>query len=115
MQTTGKRIIPTKNIKHISKPILKDRGHTPSFKDLREITGICAAVKKLQKNKDPNLFNEIDRRINIMAGKYPLLTLKDFSNTTNIVEIPWSEWKNNLQESLKAIKEVNYREEAAIR
>ena len=30
------------------------------------------------------------------------------------MEIPWSEWKNNLQESLKAIKEVNHREEAAI-
>jgi hypothetical protein len=88
LQTTGKRTISTKNIKCTSKSILKDRGHTPSFKDLREITGIYAAIKKLQKNKDPNLFNEIDGRINIMAGKYPLLTLKDFSNTTNIVEIP---------------------------
>jgi exonuclease III len=47
LQTTGKRTIPTKNIKHTSKPILKDRGHTPSFKDLREITGICTAIKKL--------------------------------------------------------------------
>ena len=65
VKIAAKKTIPTKKIKHSSKPIIKNKGHTSSFKDLREVTEILALTKKLQENQSlyPDLQNKINKKI----------------------------------------------------
>ena len=50
-----------------------------------------------------------------MEKKYPLLRFENFRKATKKSDIPWEDWKTNLQENIKTIKEINFREENAIR
>jgi hypothetical protein len=115
IKRTGRKIIPLKKISHINKPILKNKGHTTSFKDLREITTVLLLVKKLQRTQNPDSLEKINLKINTLAKKYLLLIHKNFCNSFNTTSIPWEEWMANIKENIKAIKIVNYREEAIIK
>ena len=117
VKIAAKKPVPTKKIKHSSKPIIKNKGHTSSFKDLREVTEILALTKKLQENQSlsPDLQTKINGKIERIIKTYPLLTFENYSNLTDPSDIPWESWKTNLQQNIKAIKEVNYREETTIK
>ena len=74
IQLAGRKEIPLKKIKRTNKPIIKDRGHTPSFKDLRKITNILAMIKKLQKDPNNIQTNELlNKEIDQISKTYPLL------------------------------------------
>ena len=62
IKSAGKKCIPTKKINRTSKPILKNNGHTPSFKDLREATSILSLIKKFQENKNSDLSSHNQRK-----------------------------------------------------
>ena len=91
VKIVAKKTVPTKKIKHSSKPIIKNKGHTSSFKDLREVTEILALTKKLQENQSlsPDLQNKINGKIERMIKTYPLLTFENYSNLTDPSDIPW--------------------------
>src|SRR5438477_4079890 len=111
----GKKIIPIKKISRSKRPILKDKGHTPSFKDLREVTTILSIVKKIQKTKDLSLLNEIEKKINRLKKTQSLLDFESYYRDLNNIEFSWEEWKLSLKKNIKVIKEVNLREETMIR
>ena len=116
IQLAGKKEIPLKKIKRANKPIIRDRGHTPSFKDLRKITNILTLVKRLQKTPYNAQINEfLDNEISQVSKTYPLLQFTSYPNTSNLSEIQWKDWKAQIKRNIKAVKEVNYREEAYIR
>ena len=115
IKNASKKFIPTKKIKRTNKQILINKGHTPTFKSLREATNILLLIKKVQVKSNPEHLNTINKKINKLTKLFPLLDFENFNNTSNISSIPWKEWKVNIQENIKAIKEVNLREEAIIR
>ena len=91
IKSIGKKTIPTKKIKRISRPILKDRGYTTSFKNLRKATNILSLIKKLQKNLNASCFNHINKKIDLISKTYLFLMFKNFTKNTQISEISWEE------------------------
>src|SRR5438552_3248344 len=63
IKKTERKIISLKKISCINKLILKNKGYTASFKDLREITTILSLVKKLQRTQNPDLLKKINSKI----------------------------------------------------
>src|SRR5438477_5115711 len=115
IKNTSKKFIPTKKIKQTNKQILINKNHIPTFKSLREATNIFSLIKKVQKRFNLEHLNTINKKINKLTKLFLLLNFKNFNNTSDISPIPWKEWKVNIQENIKAIKEINLREEAMIR
>src|SRR5436305_10208610 len=115
IKNASKKFIPTKKIKRTNKLILINKGHTPTFKSLREATNILLLIKKVQERFNPEHLNTINKKINKLAKLFPLLNFENFNNTSDIFSILWKEWKVNIQENIKTIKEINLKEEAIIR
>jgi exonuclease III len=88
IKNASKKTIPTKKIKRTSRPILKDRGHTASFKNLRKTINILSLIKKSQKESNTNYFDQINREIDSISKIYPLLTFKNFRKNIKISKIP---------------------------
>ena len=115
IKSTRKKKIPTKKIKRMNKPIFTNKGHTPSFKNLRKAIYILALSKKLQKNPDQITLDQLHKEIKNISKIYPTLDFSYNNNFPHMTETQWTEWKNLLKNNIKSIKEVNYREEATIK
>ena len=115
IKKTANNILPRKKIKRAKRPLIHNRGHTPTFKDLREATMIASAIKKVQKETSPKLIDLITKKAKRLKRTQPLLDFEDFIKIPYKQEIPWKELEVNIKEKIRSIKEVNYREESVIK
>jgi hypothetical protein len=77
-----------KKIGCTSKPIYKNKGHTPSFKDLRKVTKILSLVKRVQKGPSSEMLDEIERKTDKLAKTYRFLISK-------LLMEPWTAQRSN--------------------
>ena len=109
----GKNSIPTKKIKRKKRPIRHDRGHTPSFKNLREAIAILSEVKKARTNKELSSedLKKIGKKIDKIKIHQPLLDYENLGQALYGSEDGWRTWETKAKENIKMVKEVNLREE----
>jgi len=109
----GKKTIPQKKIKRSNKPIIKDRGHTKSFKDLRKATYILSLFKSFEKNPSYPIALQIERQTNKLAKRHEIF--KNLNINTTSTETQRHNIKTQIVENINILKKINYREESLIR